>query len=155
MIEHNWTVASEPAELKRVVESILKCVGDRLKQKGNPAYAERLIEDVRWSIGEVLEDHMIHGNEREAERTITVKMTLNEYDELKIESEDQGEGFDPEAVPDCRDQDRLDLPNGRGLYVTHIFLGKYGGTLQHLGKGNRSRIFLTLRAPSEEAVQSA
>jgi serine/threonine-protein kinase RsbW len=43
-------------------------------------------------------------------------------DEMRIEVEDEGSGFDPSAVPDCTLEDRLDVPSGRGVMLMRSFM---------------------------------
>ncbi len=41
---------------------------------------------------------------------------------IRIQITDQGPGFNPEAVPDCTDDDHLDVPNGRGIMLMRNFM---------------------------------
>jgi serine/threonine-protein kinase RsbW len=39
-----------------------------------------------------------------------------------IDVEDEGEGFDPTAVPDPTASENLDIPSGRGLMLIRSFM---------------------------------
>ena len=50
-------------------------------------------------------------------------MALNiERDVVRLEIEDQGEGFDPESVPDPTEQENVEIPSGRGLKLMRAFM---------------------------------
>ena len=55
---------------------------------------------------------------------------------VKIEIEDEGEGFNPEEVPDPTLEENLDKPSGRGILLMRAFMD----TIEYNDKGNRLRI---------------
>ena len=52
---------------------------------------------------------------------------------LQIVIEDEGDGFDPDDVPDPTLEENLELPSGRGLMLMKTFMT----TVQYNEKGNR------------------
>jgi serine/threonine-protein kinase RsbW len=59
-----------------------------------------------------------------------------------ISVEDQGEGFDPENLPDPTDEDRLELPSGRGVLLIRAYMSE----VEYNDRGNR--LTMTYRRPS-------
>ena len=68
------------------------------------AYEEAIVNAIR------------HGNRCDPEKTVVVDMTCDN-ERVTIKITDQGEGFDPQAVPDPRQDDLLDAPGGRGVLL--------------------------------------
>jgi serine/threonine-protein kinase RsbW len=68
------------------------------------AYEEAIVNAIR------------HGNRFSEEKTVDVTLSCD-ADEVYIRITDMGEGFDPAAVPDPREDDRLDIPGGRGVML--------------------------------------
>jgi serine/threonine-protein kinase RsbW len=57
-----------------------------------------------------------HGNKQDLEKDVKVRCEIDEM-AFVIVIEDQGEGFDPDDLPDCTDDEHLELPNGRGVML--------------------------------------
>ena len=68
------------------------------------AYEEAIVNAIR------------HGNRCHPDKTVTVEMWCD-GDRATIQITDQGDGFDPNAVPDPRQDDLLDAPGGRGMLL--------------------------------------
>lgn len=64
---------------------------------------------------------MKHGNRFDESRTVEVRFTRS-GDTLRIEIEDEGEGFDPGRVPDPRAPENLLRTSGRGLLYIDTFM---------------------------------
>jgi serine/threonine-protein kinase RsbW len=45
-------------------------------------------------------------------------------DLVLIRIKDMGAGFDPNKLPDPRDDDRLEIPGGRGVMLIHELMGE-------------------------------
>jgi serine/threonine-protein kinase RsbW len=43
-------------------------------------------------------------------------------EKIWIKVSDEGPGFDPDAVPDCTDEEHIDSPNGRGIMLMRNFM---------------------------------
>jgi serine/threonine-protein kinase RsbW len=80
---------------------------------------------------EAIVNAVVHGNRLDPEKTVHVECHVSaELVRLKIT--DQGEGFDPEAVPDCTLEDRLEAPGGRGVMLMRSFMTR----IEYNAKGN-------------------
>lgn len=66
-----------------------------------------------------------HGNKHDGSKHVTVEFTTQpavEPTELVIAIRDQGEGFDPEALPDPLAPENLMKSSGRGIFFMRSFM---------------------------------
>ena len=84
------------------------------------AYEEAIVNAIR------------HGNQCDLQKTVTVEMSCDAK-RVTIQITDQGQGFDPSAVPDPRRDDLLDVPGGRGVLLIHEIMSE----VQYNARGNR------------------
>jgi len=96
---------------------------------------------VGMALREALANAIKHGNKLNPEKRVFVHMALEPNVELRIVVEDEGEGFDPEAVANPTDPGNLLLSSGRGVYYMRQFMdevrfhiGERGGTRLELVK---------------------
>jgi serine/threonine-protein kinase RsbW len=73
--------------------------------------------NVEIALREALANAMIHGNTFQRAKRIFLRCYGGPRSAMMIVVRDQGNGFDPQRVPDPRDADRLHLQNGRGLFL--------------------------------------
>ena len=69
-------------------------------------------------VAEAVANAMLYGNENDPSRRVTVEIELHD-DRVIISVSDEGEGFDPQALPDPTAPDAIELTTGRGLYMIH------------------------------------
>ncbi len=76
-----------------------------------------------------------HGNQMDPDKEVKIEY-LVDPEKFEISVTDEGEGFDPEAVPDPRCGENLYKPNGRGL----LLMRAYMDAVEYNEKGNRVRM---------------
>ena len=64
---------------------------------------------------------MKHGNRNDPTKRVTVVCVIDEQ-RTAIDVMDEGEGFDPTAVPDPTLDENLTLPSGRGIVLMRSFM---------------------------------
>ena len=74
-------------------------------------------------LSEALANAYHHGNRRDASKRITVRYRIENHCS-EIEIVDEGEGFEPDAVPDCTADDRLCHDHGRGVMLMGLDQGE-------------------------------
>jgi serine/threonine-protein kinase RsbW len=74
------------------------------------------IELVALTIQEALTNALVHGNRCDAEKTISISMSLNDGS-LFVSANDSGSGFDPSAVPNALAAENLLNTHGRGIFL--------------------------------------
>ena len=115
--QFGYTIQSELSESSRIQEEIMIL----LRKLG---FDDEDLADLHIAIEEGLANAIKHGNQLDASK------------QVKIEIEDEGEGFNPEDVPDPTLEENLDKPSGRGLLLMRAFMD----TIEYNDKGNRLRI---------------
>jgi serine/threonine-protein kinase RsbW len=95
------------------VESIL----DQLAELG---WQEKDLFAIRMALEESISNAIRHGNKEDPEKRVQVECRLSPT-RFWIQITDEGVGFNPAAVPDCRSPDRLQIPGGRGLTLMKAY----------------------------------
>jgi serine/threonine-protein kinase RsbW len=66
----------------------------------------------------------IHGNRRNPYKKVVVTISRTP-DKLKIAIADEGEGFDPDRLPNPLSADGLQKGSGRGVYMARAFMDEF------------------------------
>ena len=75
----------------------------------------------RLSLEEAIINAVKHGNKLSDEKTVSIACDLSSRSATVV-IRDQGEGFEPEAVPDPTAEENLDRPGGRGIMLMRNFM---------------------------------
>jgi serine/threonine-protein kinase RsbW len=108
------TIFSETAAGKRILEEVLR-------QLEMLHWNERDVFGVHLALEEALVNAIKHGNRCDASKRVHVECRISPR-RFFVEVRDEGQGFNPEAVPDCTDEDRLEMPGGRGVLLMRSFM---------------------------------
>jgi serine/threonine-protein kinase RsbW len=100
------------------VPGILDAVETLMVALGYPA---KDIFAFRLALEEALVNAIRHGHACDPARQARVRLQLN-GEQVQVEVEDEGPGFDPAAVPDPLTLDGLQRPSGRGLLLMRAYL---------------------------------
>jgi len=84
-------------------------------------YDERDVFGVRLAIEEALVNAIKHGNRMDPAKTVRITCQIAAH-KVRIEIEDQGQGFQPEEVPDPTSDENLERPCGRGIMLMRAFM---------------------------------
>ena len=84
-------------------------------------YSERDVFGVRLALEEALVNAIKHGNNMDPEKQVRVRCRIDAH-KVRVEIEDEGEGFAPDLVPDPTDDENLEKPCGRGIMLMRAFL---------------------------------
>ena len=87
---------------------------------------------IHLAVEEAITNAIVHGNKLDESKRVHAAFHVSP-DLVRIEVADQGPGFDPAAIPDCTLEERLDVPNGRGVMLMRSFMTK----LEYNARGNR------------------
>lgn len=115
-----------------------------LEQLGIHGWSPSDIFAIHLAAEEAIVNAILHGNKLDVAKTVRVTCTVSP-DLARIEVEDEGQGFDPSAVPDCRLDERLEAPNGRGVMLMRTFMTR----IEYNDRGNR--VLMEKRRPAEES----
>ena len=114
-----------------------------LEQLGLHGWSPSDIFAIHLAAEEAIVNAILHGNKLDAGKRVRVVCTVSP-ELARIEVEDEGQGFDPAAVPDCRLDERLDAPNGRGVMLMRTFMTR----IEYNARGNR--VLMEKQRPAEE-----
>lgn len=87
---------------------------------------------VQLALEEALSNAIRHGNKLDDSKTVEVECKASP-EEFWIQIEDQGAGFNPCDVADCRSPEGLEHYGGRGL----LLIESYMSSVEHNEAGNR------------------
>lgn len=76
---------------------------------------------VRAAVGEALSNAVLYGNRQDPSRRVRVGAEMRPR-EVRITVTDEGDGFDPDAVPDPTRPDRVQESHGRGLFLLRTLM---------------------------------
>lgn len=116
--------------------------------------------EVELALREALSNAVVHGNQLDANKQVLVRCRCELGKGVSITVTDQGQGFDPNAVPDPSANGRIEAEHGRGILLMKMMMDEVsfgrGGTEVHMRKGpgrksrtellnNNGRVFPTQR----------
>lgn len=78
---------------------------------------------VQMTLEETLTNAIRHGNLCDESKHVLVECKASEQ-EFWLSVEDQGEGFKPDAVPDCREEEHLEAFGGRGMLLIRSYMSE-------------------------------
>jgi len=129
-------VASVFEEAYAVRDRILTCA----KKAG---FDESARFGIQLAFDEAIANAIVHGNERRADAVIRITYRISP-EAIQLSIADEGTGFDPSSVPDPTEDENLEVPAGRGLflmqaYMTHVEYNREGNvvTMVHRRSGDQ------------------
>ena len=123
--EFEITIPSDTVEGQAVQERIVKLLEDL-------HYSDRDVFGVRLALEEALVNAIKHGNGMDPEKRVRIGCRVA-ADRVSIEIEDEGEGFNPDDVPDPTALENLERPCGRGIMLMRAFMSR----IEYNEAGNR------------------
>jgi len=119
------------ASLRRA-EEVVPFLDDLVAALADLGYPPRDSSGVRLALEEAVVNGLRHGNGGDPSKCVRVRYRLWP-EALLAEVEDEGPGFDPDAVPDPTLPENLERPGGRGLLLMRHFMT----WVRFHGRGNR------------------
>jgi len=108
------TIPSIPGQLGYVENAILPVLT-------NKGYGERALFAVKLALEEATINAIKHGNQLDDTKKVSIRFTVAD-DRVIISVADEGEGFDPAAVPDPTRPENLTIATGRGLALIRAYM---------------------------------
>jgi len=78
-------------------------------------------QDIQIAVHEAVINAIVHGNGDDPSRRVRLRVASTAAG-LEVRVQDQGRGFDPEAVPDPLATDNLCRPCGRGIFFMRLLM---------------------------------
>lgn len=127
------TLHSTYEEVERV-EQLLNSLQDDLGF-GDEFYARLML-----AVSEAATNGILHGNKLDASKTVEIN-AFEDNGKLIFETTDQGEGFEPEDLPDPLAEENLLKTSGRGIFL----MKEYADEVSYSEGG--TRLTLTFNLP--------
>jgi len=114
--------------LEQVLESTLDSVDGAeetvLREAQQVGFDEDDLHKIGISLRECMVNAVVHGNRYNARKKVHLKVTRTPG-RLTIVVGDEGDGFDPAAVPDPLANDNLLRGSGRGVMLIQAFMDEF------------------------------
>ena len=111
---------------------------------------EKAAHRIGLAVREAVANAIKHGNREEADKRVEVNCTFEESQVL-VRIEDEGDGFDPESLPDPLKAENLLKPSGRGILFMNEFMDEIHYTFRP-GGGTIVTMKKLIASASEEAA---
>lgn len=76
---------------------------------------------IHMALEESISNAIRHGNKEDPNKKVLVECELD-ASRFWVKVCDEGEGYDPGEVPDCRSKENLEEPGGRGLALIQAYM---------------------------------
>ena len=107
-----------------VIETIVSGMADL-------GYSSKDIFGVRLALEEAIVNAIKHGHRYDPTKEVEIRYQIG-TEQLLVEVEDEGPGFDPAHVPDATAPENLERPSGRGL----LLIRHYSTWVRHNAQGD-------------------
>src|SRR3990172_2091082 len=107
-----------PSNLDYLAE-VDKFVEKRLKKSG---LTKSQLADIAISVTEAVTNAMLHGNKNDSKKKVRVDLDIKPS-EVTITIQDQGNGFDPDKVPNPTEGELIKVA-GRGVFIYKALMDK-------------------------------
>jgi len=148
-------VSNMPISRSVVVSSTHSAIAEVYQQILPALKANNFSQDDIFAVHLAIEEAFInavkHGNKMEPSKAVKIDYEVGP-DRVEICTTDEGEGFDPEVIPDPRYGDNLYKPAGRGMLLMRSFMD----VVEYNKQGNSVRMirYREKRQPSKSAAAS-
>ncbi len=106
---------------------------------------------IRLAMDEAINNAIKHGNRGDITKRVTVVYSVT-TESFEVTIEDEGLGFDPNAVPDPTDARYIERPSGRGVMLMRAYMT----AVAFEDRGNRVKLVkrrdCSLPAPTSQAA---
>ena len=110
--------------------------------------------NVELALREALSNAVVHGNQLDASKWVRVRCRCELGKGVSISVTDQGQGFDPNAVPDPSANGRIEAEHGRGILLMKMMMDEVSfervGTEVHMRKGLTRKLRTSCRTTTKK-----
>ncbi|MCH8824093.1 MAG: ATP-binding protein [Planctomycetes bacterium] len=143
MMQGSQARYEERLVLKSTPDCVSKARESLLSAAQMHGYDQSCCFGLRLALEEAIANAIQHGNHNNPGKAVTVNLSVDRG-RVKIDITDEGEGFDPDSVPDPTRDENLLIPAGRGLTLMRAFMTD----VQFTPKGNQ--VCMTFVRPEAE-----
>ena len=110
--------------LDSCLESVDSAEEATLREAKHLAFDEDEMHNIGIAVRECMVNAVVHGNRYNARKKVQVKITRT-ADRITVVIADEGDGFDPDAVPDPLASENLLRFSGRGVMLMRAFMDEF------------------------------
>lgn len=121
----SWTIPSTNPDAAKVQQEVIDAI------QGHD-YKRESIFAIRLALDEALVNAVKHGNQGDPSKNVRIDFSID-GEQVVLNIEDQGKGFNPDTIPDPTDPKNLGNPNGRGVMLMNAYMTE----VRFNGLGNR------------------
>jgi serine/threonine-protein kinase RsbW len=99
----------------------LDCMREILSRLTDLGWEGRDVFAIEMTLEETLSNAIKHGNKFDESKQVFVQCRISP-ERFWLRVRDEGEGFVPEEVPDCRSKENLEKCGGRGVMLIKAFM---------------------------------
>jgi serine/threonine-protein kinase RsbW len=122
--QRSLTLPSERGSSRLVTDELLA-------QLGAHGWPPDDVFAIHLATEEALVNAVVHGNQLDPQKTVQVECHVSP-ELVRLTITDEGAGFDPQSVPDCTLEERLEAASGRGVMLMRSFMSR----IEYNPKGN-------------------
>jgi serine/threonine-protein kinase RsbW len=131
LLEIDAWIQSEIKAISPLVERLMRLIeGSHCIMGEEPA--------VELALREALNNAVVHGNRLDAHKLVHVRCRCKVGEGISLIVSDQGQGFDPRAIPDPLTVENLEADHGRGIHIMKLLMDEVSfeqrGTEVHMCK---------------------
>lgn len=120
MTNSDWTWVTDQ-RLPSSIDAGHHFIAEVLARLEADEWTSRDVFGVHLALEEAVVNAIKHGNKLDPRKQVNISCRISR-DQFWISIADEGEGFDPHAVPDCTDDEHIHMPNGRGLLLMRCYM---------------------------------
>lgn len=126
------TIPSDIDRISSFVDQLMNFIS-KFRVAGQPNF------EIELSLREALVNAIVHGNQNDPRKRVHVNCRCTAEGEVSITIQDEGRGFEHEAVPDPTSPDNQLRTQGRGIYLMRTLMDEVdfeqGGSVVQMRKG--------------------
>ena len=124
VVQNDLAAAKRPEQ--KILEEVKRC-----------GYRENAAFAIKLALEEALTNAFRHGNKCDPSKQITIRYRVTTK-RIEIEIRDEGDGFEPDAIPDPTLPENIDRPHGRGIMLMRCYLDE----VEYCETGNTVRMVM-------------
>jgi serine/threonine-protein kinase RsbW len=105
----------------RTIAEIAPVVERFVSELAEAGFCERDIFGMRLAVEEAIVNGIKHGHCGDPSKQVRLRYAVTRHQVL-VAIEDEGPGFDPDAVPDPLSAENLERPSGRGVFLMRCYM---------------------------------
>ena len=103
------------------MEDMLRCLTRIVAAMQACGFSGKEVFGVRLALEEAVVNAIRHGHRGDTSKRVDVRFQISD-EQLLIEINDQGPGFDPDGLPDPLAPENLERPGGRGVFLIRQYM---------------------------------